>query len=305
MVLLLALMLPYMAAVLFGKSDGKKKQEVAAQENGNIVIMVEKTYGMEELPLEEYLVGSCAASIPAEYEEEAIKAQAVILRSILYTTILQEKKDVKLKNNQYHIEQEALNVNYLNPKERKKLWKSQEKEYEDKIRKAVRETAGLVIQEDYRTISPPYCRVSNGQTRDSDSFPFLRGVICEADLCADSFADEKNYTKKQFIKILEQNHFFLNQISDIRVKYDKSEYATMVYVGNQEISGEDFKKNFELASSSFHIDQYDGKIRIRTKGIGHGFGMSQYTANVMAKKGEDFLTILHYFFQNIDIEKIV
>jgi stage II sporulation protein D len=47
-----------------------------------------------------------------------------------------------------------------------------------------------------------------------------------------------------------------------------------------------------------------GKIRIVTKGHGHGFGLSQYTAQKMAEKGEDYRNILQYFFPGTELENV-
>ena len=45
-------------------------------------------------------------------------------------------------------------------------------------------------------------------------------------------------------------------------------------------------------------------MKITGGGDGHGVGMSQTAANVMAEQGYDYRKILDYFFKNITIENL-
>ena len=81
-------------------------------------------------------------------------------------------------------------------------------------------------------------------------------------------------------------------------------YVTSVRVGQENVSGEEFRKTYNLPSSCFTIQKYDGKLRITTRGVGHGLGLSQYTANQMAKSDEDYQQILEYFFEGTEIKEV-
>ena len=72
---------------------------------------------------------------------------------------------------------------------------------------------------------------------------------------------------------------------------------TSVRVGQETVNGEEFRQTYGLASSCFILQKYDGKLRITTRGVGHGLGLSQYTANEMAKEGKDAAEILQYFLR--------
>ena len=67
------------------------------------------------------------------------------------------------------------------------------------------------------------------------------------------------------------------------------------------MAGEEFRKVLDLNSSCFTIEESEGKIRITTKGLGHGIGLSQFNANEMAKNGDDYQKILTYYFKNIEL----
>ena len=73
--------------------------------------------------------------------------------------------------------------------------------------------------------------------------------------------------------------------------------------GKEEVSGEEFRANYHLASSCFTLQKYNGKLRITTRGVGHGLGMSQNTADRMAKKGRSYQEILEYFFENAEVKE--
>lgn len=70
------------------------------------------------------------------------------------------------------------------------------------------------------------------------------------------------------------------------------------------MSGEEFRNKYQLASSCFTLQPYNGKLRVTTRGAGHGIGMSQYTANEMEKKKQGYRKILKYFFEGTDIKEV-
>ena len=61
---------------------------------------------------------------------------------------------------------------------------------------------------------------------------------------------------------------------------------------------------YHLASSCFALQDYDGQTRVTAKGIGHGLGMSQYTAEKMAEEGKTCEEILQYFFTDVSLEEV-
>ena len=69
------------------------------------------------------------------------------------------------------------------------------------------------------------------------------------------------------------------------------------------MSGESFRNLFGLASSCFTLQEEGEKIRLTSKGIGHGLGFCQNEANRRAAEGEDFLALLTDFFKGAEIQK--
>ena len=85
---------------------------------------------------------------------------------------------------------------------------------------------------------------------------------------------------------------------------DTNGYVKEVQIGGELIEGERFREKFELASSDYTLEKINDVIEIKSKGIGHGFGFSQYEANQLVLEGKDYTYLLNHFFSNIVLEKI-
>ena len=95
-----------------------------------------------------------------------------------------------------------------------------------------------------------------------------------------------------------------DKIEKIDLYRDANNYVKEVQIGEEVIDGEEFREAFDLVSSSFSLDKIDDVIEIQTKGMGHGFGFSQYEANQLAISGRDYTYLLNCFFENITLEKV-
>lgn len=83
---------------------------------------------------------------------------------------------------------------------------------------------------------------------------------------------------------------------------DAAGYVTTVRIGQATCTGEEFREALELPSSHFSFQEQKGKLQITSGGIGHGVGMSQYTANQMAKEGKGYEEILQYFYEGAQLK---
>ena len=86
---------------------------------------------------------------------------------------------------------------------------------------------------------------------------------------------------------------------------DSAGYVTKAQMNGKSYTGEELRGELGLKSANFTVTELEpGKIRIVTKGHGHGFGLSQYTAQKMAEKGEDYRNILQYFFPGAEVKSV-
>ena len=235
-----------------------------------------------ELPIEDYCIGIIAKEVLPEYEKEMLKAQAVLVRTDVYRRIEQEGSDT------------VLNEPFWTQKQMEKAWGvTKYSRYYNKLRNAWRDTEGQVLMYEGKLAKTPFFRLSNGSTRDGkevlgEEYPYLKIMECPMDIEAE-----------------EQIQTVTMEDMDAEVKEcDTAGYVLSVQVGKEEVSGEEFRTNYHLASSCFTLQKYNGKLRITTRGVGHGLGMSQNTANQMAKNGREYEEILEEFFQDTDMKEV-
>ena len=219
-----------------------------------------------------------AKEISADAPEECIKAQCVIARTNLKAA---EEMGTELPGS-------------MTMGELQELWGDYFSEAEGKIKEAIQETDGETLQYRNHYIYAAYHAVSAGNTRnmeelypDSD-MPYLSGVACYEDAQA-----------PDYLSVL-----YLDQEITIEEK-DSAGYVTKAQMNGKSYTGEELRGELGLKSANFNVTELEpGKIRIVTKGHGHGFGLSQYTAQKMAEKGEDYRKILQYFFPGTELENV-
>lgn len=302
-------LLPYVCASLWGhvgEETEKLRQREGmpqAQEAAGYEILVKYDWGVWALPLEEYLVYKLSAVMPQEYEKEALKAQAVLLRTEVVEALREEDtKSLQISGGgmERWYETDTGSEAYL-------PW-----------RQAVEETAGLYLCCEGEPIQASYFKLSNGQTRDAaevwdtDTRPYLMGISCVQDKAARDYSSTVKVSRTNYIRTLQARltgNFSQQEILEgAAVFYDSAGYVTKVSFSaenkeTQEIDGEEFRYLFDLPSASFEMEQEKTQVIFRVTGVGHGFGMSQYGANCMALNGETYDQILAEFFFRTELAK--
>lgn len=235
-----------------------------------------------KMPIEEYCMGVLAKEIPASYEKEALKAQSILVRTDVYKKIKESGSNTVLEGE------------FWSQSQMEDAWGSKYSKYYRKMEEAWTETEGQVLLYGEELALTPFFRLSNGCTRDgkevlgTEEYPYLKIVECPLDI----------ESSKQIQTVT------IEDIDAEITAQDTAGYVLNVRVGQENISGEEFRNTYQLASGCFTLQRYNGEIRITTRGIGHGLGMSQYTANHMAKDGKTYEEILEYFFEGTEIKEV-
>lgn len=246
------------------------------------------------------IAGILAEQVPVNMKEEVLKAQAVMVRTQLAFCE---------KNNQEK-------PKALSKEEMEQLW-GQKNYYEfyEKLIRAAEETEGQVITFQGDVINPAFHKVSASYTRDGSTVykntPYLLSVKSEADILSEDYLKVQFFTAKEF---MERQSYLIpasgieekpvgDIVKSIELQRDGAEYVTAMKINGTEVDVDAFLETFELPSANFFIKEMDDKVRIVTKGCGHGYGLSQYGANEMAKKEKTYEEILKYYFSGIKIEK--
>ena len=286
-------------------SEREKETLILEATPGQVWIMQKRIWGNYKMAMEEYLVGMMAASVPAEYEMETLKAQAILLRSFCISQMVKE-------DGKKVVHDAVVKEYYFNEQQRNDLWQVKTGEYENKVRQAVKETKGMFLVCGEDVINPPFFRLSNGVTRDvteyvlsESKYPYMKSVVCEKDVMAENYIQYVEMTDKEFEKQIKKLVGKKGgKLQKLILYKDENGYVKEGEENDKKIKGEVFRQAFGLASSSFSLEKIDSMIEIQTKGIGHGFGFSQWEANGMAKEGKNYEELLQYFFGNISLEKI-
>lgn len=238
----------------------------------------------EELDLEEFLVRVIAAQIPGEYEPAALEAQAILSRTYLYKMI----KDAG------QISAKELGVVYA-------AERSIPKEYLERYRNAVKKTAGRTIMSEGEYIEPMFHRAAVERTRTGDeAHKYLQSVESD-DVEAAGYLTITVWEKKKLAESIgiSSAESLLESIQI--VEREENGYINTLQIGGNLYTGEEIAAKLSLNSTCFSFEAYEDRIRIVTKGIGHGFGMSQWGANRFAASGKNAEEILSCFFQNIQM----
>ncbi|MEG1946985.1 MAG: SpoIID/LytB domain-containing protein [Lachnospiraceae bacterium] len=257
----------------------------------------------EELDREKYLVGMIAQEISLNYQIESIKAQAVIARTTL-SQMIEAKKDTL---------PEAMTTKAMI-----ELWGQEgfEENYR-MLEQAIADTKGEVLTCQGQLIDAAYHAVSAGKTRTAkealnrEDEPYLTSVDSTMDIPSKEYLKVIFLKKNQVAEKLKAVHGELTiSEEDVMNKInitlrDSADYVLQVQIEDITMTGEEFRQALGLNSSCFYIKEVEGQVRIVTKGLGHGIGLSQYGANELAKEGKNYQEILQYYYTGAEITQLL
>lgn len=269
------------------KKENIKKNEITVtvyRNNGKII----------NLELEEYVLGVVGAEMPASFNIEALKAQAILARTYALKSIKNGKKLTDTVSTQA----------YKDNSELQKLWKNDYTKYYEKIKKAVNETKGKVILYNNEYIDAVYHSTSNGKTENSknvwkNSLPYLVSVDSSWDKNVKSYKKETIFEINEFCNILKLD---VEEPITYEIIHNETGRVRQITINNKTFSGTEFRNLLKLRSTDFEIEINDEKIKVTTYGYGHGVGMSQYGANEMAKQGYSYIQILKHYYTGVVIK---
>lgn len=286
-------------------------------EDMSIGVYITKDKTVKRMNIEEYVKGVVAGEMPANFNIEALKAQAIAARTYGIAHIKNLSQDISVSSTSMDLDDTTSFQVYMSKDDRFKLWPNNKaSEYWKKISSAVEETKGEVLVYDNDLIKEPfYFSTSSGKTEDAkDVFgkevPYLKSVKSKGEEIAPKYNTESKYSYKEFIDILNKSGIKENLDENSLKKQvkilERSDAGTVksIKIGEKSITGSNFRKIFNLASSNFSIEYNMKDICIACRGYGHGVGMSQWGANVMGKEGKDYKDILKHYYTGTKIFKL-
>ena len=245
------------------------------------------------LDLNDYVTGVVASEMPALFNEEALKAQAVAARSFATS---------KIENNFLELTSGISDQVYSPNFKLKEKWNDDYNKYYNKIYNCVKSTHNEVIKRDNKILRTYYFSMSNGYTENSQTvfndttFTSVKSLESEN---TPNYKFQKTFSFSDLNKLLNVSNIDIQNIERNETNHVKS-----ITINNKKYTGIEFRKLLNLRSTDFTIEKKDNNYIITTIGYGHGVGMSQYGANQMAKEGSSYKEILNHYYKNTEISEI-
>ncbi len=292
------------------KNNNYNKELYNYSNYGKVNVFNSKSQQTESMELDEYLLGVVSAEMPANYEIEALKAQAVVARTYTIYT---------LKNNSNKHGDMTICTSpdccqaWISKEDRMNKWKEDEREGNwNKIEEAVYSTKGQIIEFNSEVIDAFFHSNSGGKTEipvnvwGGNDYPYLQSVETSGEDEYSQFSSEVILSKKDFEDVVKSKHanFSINWDESDCIKineYTEGNRVRFLKVGNITLSGVEVRALFGLKSANFKVSRADDNIIFSVTGYGHGVGMSQTGADSMAKKGSNYIDIIKHFYSGVEI----
>lgn len=293
-----------------------KGEGVIVEGSDKVKVYNTVTEKVEELNLEEYLIGVVAAEMPASFNEEAIKAQSIAARTYYFSKRLSNCKVAS--EHGAEICSSTHCQAYMTKEERMSKWESNKgEEFWNKISDAVNSTKGeVMVYDDDIVRYPQFFSTSSGKTENSievfsGDIPYLKSVDSPGEEGANKYSSIKELEVEKFVETINKSYsksgVNKNNINEKVKIISRTEGGSVkeISLGSEKITGVEFRKLFELNSANFTLEYSNGVVKVNCKGYGHGVGMSQYGADSMGKNGKKYNEILKHYYSGIDIEKVI
>lgn len=281
----------------------------AAEERQETHLRVLQDGQVTELELEEYLVGVVRAEMPASFEVEALKAQAVAARTYTIYKMMSGGNHAPAAD---ICTDSACCQAYLGAAAAAENWGDQAAAYEEKVSQAVADTAGQVILYGGQPILAVFHAASSGLTREagevwSSDLPYLRAVPS-----VEAGAEIPNYYSRAEVSAAVFREKVLAAYSGADLSgspggwlknavTDAAGNVKTVEVGGIAVRGSALRALLGLRSACFTWEVQDGNLVFFVTGYGHGVGLSQHGANQMAKEGAGWREILLHYYTDVSI----
>lgn len=269
-----------------------------------------KTNQIEEVKLDEYLYHVVSAEMPADFELEALKAQAVVARTYTIYKIINNQK----KHGEADIcDSSSCCQAWISKEDRLARWDENVRESNwNKIVQVVDSTQGKLITYNSEPINAFFHSNSGGTTEvplnvwGGSGYPYLQVVQTAGEEEYSQYSSEVTLTKEQLVKKVKEKHADLvvdfEQEDSIKVtEYTDSGRVRTLKIGNVNLSGVEARAILGLRSTNFKVEINENQIKFSVIGYGHGVGMSQTGADALAKQGKNYEEIIKHFYVGVEI----
>ena len=261
---------------------------------------------VEEMSLSDYLCGVVAAEMPASFEEEALKAQAVAARTYWASQSGTSK----------HLQADICADSgccqaYISREEAAANWGDKARGYQQRIARAVAQTDGLCVTYEGRPIQALFFSSAPGSTVDAQTVwgravPYLVSVESPEGEEVPHYRSQLTLTTGEFRALVLEQYPGADLAGPVSgwlsdFVWEPSGTVNTVKVGGVTLTGGQVRKLLGLRSTCFSVSVSGEEMTFHVTGYGHGVGMSQYGANAMARQGKDFRDILTWYYTGAQV----
>lgn len=301
-VVLLSL-IPVVSLVLFDRRNApvsalvsQSRLSMASKSQPTITVILPETGERKVMSEPDYLCGVVASQMPAEYDDEAIKAQTVVSYTLLkYRRLHGTPSETQ---------------SFMTKNEMKKKWGKDYKKNYSRIKALVNSVYGEYITYDGEPILAAYHDLSCGVTEYGRNvwegeYPYLVPVESRDDLCAENYRSTVKLTEEEFSAICRDKLGIVpeGEPADWVEECIRSDsgYVKSYTICGSRCNGQKLRNTFGLRSACFSIKYEDKTFVFDVKGIGHGVGMSKFGANLMALNGKTYRDILAHYYKGTHV----
>lgn len=254
------------------------------------------------MDLEDYVCRVVLGEMPASFEVDALKAQAVAARTYALRCVGGTKHPegavcIGSQCCQAYCEPE----NYIR---NGGTWANTEKVFQ-----AVRQTAGEVLYYEDALALSVYFSSAGGSTEDAkdvwgSSLPYL--TVVESPEEDDRFNGETaTFTAEEFQKRLGISLKGKPSSWFGATTYTVGGGVAQMRIGGVLYTGVELRSKLGLRSTDFKVTTTETAVTFTTNGYGHRVGMSQYGADAMAVTGSDYMQILSHYYPGTQIGQYI
>ena len=292
----------------------EENQQNQNDNNSRTIKLLHSTTGqIEVIDLDEYLYGVVSSEMPANFEIEALKAQAVVARTY---TIYQISHNSNKHPGADICDNYACCQAWISKEERLAKWKAEEAESNwNKITEAVNSTKGKIITYNGEPINAFFHSNSGGVTESSVNiwggidYPYLKSVETSGEDGYTQYSSQVQISKQDLLNKIKEKYpdceIDFSQSDCIQIKeLTTSGRVKTIKFGNKEIAGTEARSILGLKSTNFTFSIEGDNVTFSVTGYGHGVGMSQTGADALAKSGSTFEEIIKHFYTNVEIVEL-
>ncbi len=269
-------------------------------ENDVFRVLITETGEIEIMDAATYIIGVVSAEMPAEYDDEALKAQAVAaytFASYRRMTRSAEEYDV---TDSYTTDQA-----FLSDQKARETWGDSYEGYTKKIKAAVESVKGQLLTYDGKPILATVHSISGGRTESAENvwgkeYPCLKAVESVGDVLSSGYLKETTVSKDEFTAAALKLGVTLSADETKwigEIKRSESGYILSINICGTEIKGTDLRSELGLRSTNFDVEYTGDEFVFSVRGYGHGVGMSQNGAQFMALQGSKYDEILAWYYK--------